>query len=117
MLQRAIILLYEGVVQRLAFNAIQGRAAQPEPFCPSVEPDGACPEHSPGSFVWVPWLFHAAGSTVTAGPRYLPVPGLCRRGSVMPWLPGWWWWRGWDTGTPLTTITDVRLGALLLLRG
>ena len=28
--------------------------------------------------------------------------------------PGGWWQRGWDTGTPLTTITDVRLGALLL---
>lgn len=88
MLQRAIILLYDGVVQRLAFKAIQRRVAQLGPFCPSVEPDGASPNQSPGRLVWVPWPFHAAGSRDVAEPGYLSVPGLCRHSAVMPRLLG-----------------------------
>lgn len=87
-LQCAIILLYDGIVQPFAFKAIQGRAAQPEPFCPSMEPDGASPEQSPGRVVWFPWPFHAAGSRDMARPRYLPMMGLRRCGTMMLCLPG-----------------------------
>lgn len=50
-----LLFCYDGVVQRLAFKGIQGWAAQPEPFCPSVELDGTGPEQSPGMFLWVLW--------------------------------------------------------------
>lgn len=87
MSQRAIILLYDGVVQLLAFKAIRGRVAPLEPFCPAEEPDGIDPEQSSGRFLWVPWPFHAASSRDVAGPHHLPVLGLCHRRAVMLWLP------------------------------
>lgn len=88
MLQRAIILLYDEVVQHLAFKAIQGRVAQLEPFCPSVELDDTSPSQSPGRLVWVLWPFHADGSRDVAEPCYLSMLGLWQHSTVMPWVLG-----------------------------